>query len=129
MNYYVKLYSEIESFEPSQLDGLAKLGRDIKEDVVSDLLSLHFTVAATTMAHMERFYKDNNLKEIAFLAHQFKSNCGQLGLNKLHRALNDLENLIRYEGADSEKVSELINIIRDENEVCLNYLIPYQKGA
>ena len=129
MSYYLKLYSETKSFEPLQLDQLAKLGQDIKEDVVSELLTLHFTVATATMAHMQRFHGENNLREIAFLAHQFKSNCGQLGLVKLHRALNDLENLIRFEGADPEKVSDLLKIIRDENDICLNYLIPYQKEA
>ena len=129
MKYYEKIYSEIRSFEPAQLQNLKKLGSDIQEDVVSELLELHFAISATTIAQIEKFYSVSNLKEVAFLAHQYKSNCCQLGLVKLHRALNDLENLIRFEEADIGKVSELMDIIRKENEIGLNYLTPFKKGA
>lgn len=129
MNYYGKIYSEIKSFEPTQMQNLKKLGFDIQEDVVSELLTLHFTISVTTMAQMEQFYSVKNLKELAFLVHQYKSNCGQLGLVKLHRALSDLENLIRFENADLEKISELMEIIREENKIGLHHLTPYKKVA
>lgn len=129
MSSFKKQYSHIQSFEPTQLENLKKLGRDIKEDVVLELLTLHFEVASSTMSQMVKFYNANNLREVAFLAHQFKSNCGQLGLLKLQCALGELENIIRSNTAVPEQVSELMTLIREENEVCLSYLSPFKKAA
>lgn len=115
-------YVHLLSFDKTKVDELIQIGRDINEDVLVQMLDLHFSTSLDIINEMKIALDNLNLSEVAQLAHKFKSNSGQLGLVKLNVLCGDLEDLIKQTPSSDDVICELFNLILEENELTLNKL-------
>ena len=121
--------SEVESFCPEKLDVLVQLGKDINEDVLGQLLDLHISVADGIISTLQGHFQKKEFQAIARAAHQYKSNCGQLGLLKLHSYCSDLENLIHGNSFSENQIKQHLQALEIENQIALDNLRNYRRSA
>ena len=110
-------YEHLLSFDRTKVDELIQIGKDINEDVLDQMLDLHFKTSIDIVTEMSAALQNSNLIKVAELAHKFKSNSGQLGLFKLNMMCGDLENLIKVMPISKDEICELINLIFQENQL------------
>ena len=122
-------YSHLPSFDSDRVDILIKLGKDLNENVLGQMLNFHFAASNEIIEEIKAELQAKNFIAIAQLAHKFKSNSGQLGLIKLHAICNDLENLIRVQNGTEGEVTGLLHILFDENEETIKKLHQFQSSA
>ena len=115
-------YEHLLSFDKTKVDELIQIGLDINENVLIQMLDLHFITSIDIVGEMTTALDNLNLSKVAELAHKFKSNSGQLGLVKLHALCGDLENLIKQTPSSDDVICVLFNIILEENKLTLNKL-------
>lgn len=94
MNSIYENFNKNVSFDSSKLDQLVQLGKDINEDVVTQLLQVHFETSEFSIAEMKSDFNASNFENLKRAAHKLKSSCGTLGLNKLHALCHGLENFL-----------------------------------
>lgn len=114
-NLKIDKYEHLPSFDMERIDVLIKLGKDLNENVLAQMLNLHFEASAQIIEESQLAFANKNYILLAQLAHKFKSNSGQLGLIKLHAMCNDLENLIRVQNGTEIQILELLTAVTNEN--------------
>lgn len=143
-------YTNFESFDSKKLDVFIQLGKDLDEDVLSEMLYTYFQTTEETVESFKANFTNKDFKSIAHLAHKLKSSSGQLGLHKLHRLCTDLENFVHAEkngdgsdlGSDSMAASDsnsnspaalvvnsYLNLIFDETQLTTALLSDFLKAA
>lgn len=124
-------YAKFESFEAKKLDVFIQLGKDLNEDVLSEMLTTYLQTTEDTLKSLKSNFAKKDFKAIARLAHKQKSSSGQLGLNKLHKLCTDLENL--GQGTITTPVEAdidvLINLIHFETNLTTDLLNNFLKAA
>lgn len=91
MNSVYSKYNNFDSFDPSKLDQLIALGKDIDEDVLGQLITVHKESSTKSLEEMKHFLAQENFDELRRAAHKFKSSSANLGLMRLHKLCGDLE--------------------------------------
>jgi len=127
----VNQYATLESFDAKKLDVFIQLGKDLNEDVLSEMLNTYFQTTDSTIFSFKSSAVEKDFHTIAHLAHKLKSSSGQLGLNRIHKMCSDLENLIKSESAHliEFQVNQLIKLIEEETVVTTNLLQDFLKAA
>ena len=121
MNSIYGNYKNDVSFDQSKIDQLVQLGNDIKEDVVSQLIEVHFETSEDCLQRMESDLKNLDFPKIKSAAHKLKSSCGTLGLNKLHSLCHGLEDYINKNSAETFLVKTYVDcIVFEYNETKKN---------
>lgn len=115
-------YEHLLSFDRNKVDELIQIGKDINEDVLDQMLDLHFKTSIDIVTEMNAALQNSDLLKVAEIAHKFKSNTGQLGLLKLNMMCGDLENLIKGMPSSKDQICELVNLILHENQFTLSKL-------
>lgn len=115
-------YEHLLSFDRTKVDELIQIGKDINEDVLDQMLDLHFKTSIDIVTEINAALQNSELLKVAELAHKFKSNSGQLGLLKLNVMCGDLENLTKDMPNCKVEICELINLILHENQLTLSKL-------
>jgi HPt (histidine-containing phosphotransfer) domain-containing protein len=130
-------YTNFESFESKKLDVFIQLGKDLEEDVLSQMLSTYFQTTEETVENFTTLFEEKNYKRIAQLAHKLKSSSGQLGLNKLHKLCTDLENFVHANVTDEgvlnpaapQVIHSYLNLIYEETKITTALLSNFLKAA
>ena len=91
MKFNNQKYANEINFDLEKVDQLIQLGKDLNEDVLSQLLRVHFETSEVQLHEIKQWSLQNKFLYIRAGAHKMKSSCGTLGLNKLHRLCADLE--------------------------------------
>lgn len=115
-------YEHLLSFDRTKVDELIQIGKDINENVLVQMLDLHFSTSIEIVTEINVALQNLDLIKVAELAHKFKSNSGQLGLFKLNMMCGDLENLIKEKPGAIDEVHELSKLIFQENQLTLSKL-------
>lgn len=132
MNWINEKYNHIESFDPTKIDELVQLGNDIGEDVVSQLIDVHFETTEASICEMEAGFKNSDVAKLKSTSHKLKSSCGTLGLNKLHSFCHDLENYLSHDQADTYLIKNYLDCIVNEYDKTKKQLETFRqtrKGA
>ncbi|MBC7419952.1 MAG: Hpt domain-containing protein [Bdellovibrio sp.] len=127
MNSIFGNYKNDLSFDQTKIDQLIQLGNDIKEDVVSQLIELHFATSEICLNDMENELKELNFSKIKSTVHKLKSSCGTLGLNRLHSLCDGLENYIAQNKAQMFLVKTYVDCIAFEYNDTKKYLWQWNK--
>ncbi|MBC7465396.1 MAG: Hpt domain-containing protein [Bdellovibrio sp.] len=124
-------YNNFESFEAKKLDVFIQLGKDLDEDVLSEMLYTYFQTTEETIQNFKAHFANKDFKSIAHLAHKLKSSSGQLGLQKLHQLCTDLENFVHSESSDNVElnVNKYLTLIFDETHLTTALLSNFLKAA
>lgn len=122
-------YEHLPTFDRAKVDELIQLGKDIQEDVLGQMVNLHFQTSQNIIEEIKFAFGTTNLPRIAELAHKFKSNSGQLGLVKLHVLCDDLEGLINSGNYSSEEINTLLYFIYAEDQLTHGKLAVFQGFA
>lgn len=131
MNSVYSKYNNFDSFDPSKLDQLIQLGKDIDEDVLGQLIVVHKESCDMALIEMLHFLKEKKVDELKRTAHKFKSSSANLGLMRLHKLCGDLEGYLAQTPPplDFILVKEYIESIQHECNQTNQKLFSYQKVA
>jgi HPt (histidine-containing phosphotransfer) domain-containing protein len=132
MNSVYAKYNNFDSFDPTKLDQLIALGKDIEEDVLGQLILVHKESSEVALSEMHGFLKEKQSDELRRSAHKFKSSSANLGLMRLHKLCGDLEAYIvqNSSGAlDYSVIKEYVESIQHEFNQTNQKLFSYQKAA
>lgn len=132
MNSVYSKYNNFDSFDPTKLDQLISLGKDIEEDVLGQLIVVHKESSSAVLLEMHDFLKQKNSDELRRAAHKFKSSSANLGLMRLHKLCGDLEAYIVKGPAaelDFSMIKEYVESIQHEFNQTNQKLFSYQKVA
>ncbi len=130
MNSIYLKYNNFDSLDPSKLDQLINLGKDIEEDVLGQLITIHKETSQSMLVEMRQFLADKNYEELKRCAHKFKSSSANLGLMRLHKLCSDLETTLAKPGnIDPVDLQEFVESIQYEFNQTNTKLISYQKVA
>jgi HPt (histidine-containing phosphotransfer) domain-containing protein len=133
MNRVYLKYNNFDSLDPSKLDQLINLGKDIDEDVLGQLIAIHKETAEVILKEMNQFFAEKNYDELKRCVHKFKSSSANLGLMRLHNLCHDLENYIGkspdLKTIDTVSIHEFIEGIAFECGQTNQKLVSYQKVA
>ncbi len=91
MNSIYANYKNDASVDYSKIEELRKLGQDIGEDVVPQLIALHFETSESILLELHSGAKSLEFMKLKSSVHKLKSSCGTLGLIKLHKLCDDFE--------------------------------------
>ena len=117
MNSVYAKYNNFDSFDPTKLDQLIALGKDIEEDVLGQLILVHKESSEVALSEMHQFLKEKQSDELRRSAHKFKSSSANLGLMRLHKLCGDLEAyIVANTGAvlDFAVIKEYVESIQHE---------------
>ena len=114
MNFIYEKFKEKVSFDSSKMDELIQLGRDLDEDVVSQLLLVHFETSEATLKEIETEFTNLEFQKIKSSVHKLKSSCGTLGLAKLHSLCHALENYLKEKDSCAAIVRNYLDSIHFE---------------
>lgn len=132
MNSVYSKYNNFDSFDPTKLDQLIALGKDIEEDVLGQLIIVHKESSGVALAEMYQFLQQKQSDELRRAAHKFKSSSANLGLMRLHKLCGDLESYIVKNPAlslDYVLIKEYVESIQHEFNQTNEKLFSYQKVA
>jgi HPt (histidine-containing phosphotransfer) domain-containing protein len=132
MNSVYAKYNNFDSFDPTKLDQLIALGKDIEEDVLGQLILVHKESSEVALLEMHQFLKEKKSDELRRSAHKFKSSSANLGLMRLHKLCSDLEEFIvkAPNGQfDFGVMKEYVESIQHEFNQTNQKLFSYQKAA
>lgn len=132
MNSLYAKYNNFDSFDPTKLDQLIALGKDIEEDVLGQLIVVHKESSGETLVEMHAFLKQKQPDELRRAAHKFKSSSANLGLMRLHKLCGDLEAFIVKTvpaELDFTVMKEYVDSIQYEFNQTNQTLSSYQKVA
>lgn len=132
MNSVYPKYNNFDSFDPSKLEQLIALGKDIEEDVLGQLIVVHKESSGIALVEMQQFLQQKQWDELRRAAHKFKSSSANLGLMRLHKLCGDLENYIvknQVPDLDCILVQEYVESIQHEFNQTNQKLFSYQKVA
>ncbi len=126
---YEKFENEI-SFDQARFAELVQLGKDLNEDVVTQLLEIHFEVSESSLHEIQEFSRQQDFLNMSKTAHKLKSSCGTLGLIRLHRLCHHLENNVCHQNVGFNEVVECINeIIYEYQKTKSEIQIFYKTGV
>lgn len=133
MNSVYAKYNNFDSFDPTKLDQLIALGKDIEEDVLGQLIVVHKESSEVALSEMQKHLLEKSSDELRRSAHKFKSSSANLGLMRLHKLCGDLEAFI-VQGTTTGKidyavVKEYVDSIQHEFNQTNQKLFSYQKAA
>lgn len=132
MNSVYSKYNNFDSFDPTKLDQLIDLGKDIEEDVLGQLIAVHKESSGAALVEMHQFLLQKQSDELRRAAHKFKSSSANLGLMRLHKLCGDLESYIvktPIGELDFIVMTEYVESIQHEFNQTNQKLITYQKVA
>jgi len=132
MNSLYAKYNNFDSFDPTKLDQLIALGKDIEEDVLGQLIAVHKESSGAALVEMHEFLKQKKSDELRRAAHKFKSSSANLGLMRLHKLCGDLEAyVVKTVPAelDFAVMKEYVDSIQHEFNQTNQTLFSYQKVA
>ena len=130
MNSVYLKYNNFDSLDPSRLEQLVNLGKDIEEDVLDQLIKIHKETSDLILIQMHELIAFKNFDEIKRCAHKFKSSSGNLGLMRLNQLCSDLETYLnKTESIDLVAVTEFVEGIQYEYAQTNQKLNSYQKVA
>ena len=132
MNSVYAKYNNFDSFDPTKLDQLIALGKDIEEDVLGQLILVHKESSEIALSEMHQFLKEKHADELRRSAHKFKSSSANLGLMRLHKLCGDLEAyIVKNNGGqlDFTVIKEYVESIQHEFNQTNQKLFSYQKAA
>lgn len=133
MNSVYLKYNNFDSLDPSKLDQLITLGKDIEEDVLGQLIQIHRETSEAALVEMQNFLSQKSFDELRRSAHKFKSSSANLGLMRLHKLCGDLElyltKLSSIALADIVLVKEYVDSISYECNQTNQKLFSYSKAA
>lgn len=132
MNSVYAKYNNFDSFDPTKLEQLIALGKDIEEDVLGQLITVHKESSEVALSEMHQFLKEKKSDELRRSAHKFKSSSANLGLMRLHKLCGDLEDYIvkTTNGQfDFSVMKEYVESIQHEFNQTNQKLFSYQKAA
>ncbi|MFZ3230384.1 MAG: Hpt domain-containing protein [Pseudobdellovibrio sp.] len=131
MNFSANNYINFETFDEKKLDILIQLGKDLNEDVLSEMLATYFSSTDQTVEMLKINFANSDFASIARLTHKHKSSCGQLGLIKLHKLCTDLETYLKPDNTfiNSNDVMEFLNAIYLEIDLTGTMLRNFLKAA
>ncbi len=130
MNSIYLKYNNFDSLDPSKLDQLINLGKDIEEDVLGQLITIHKETSQTMLLEMRQFLAEKNYEELKRCAHKFKSSSANLGLMRLHKLCSDLESSLgKPEAVEFVDLHEFVESIQYEFGQTNMKLNSYQKAA
>lgn len=124
-------YAKYNSFDSQKLDVFIQLGKDLQEDVLTEMLNTYFKTTDEAIESLKFNFQKHDFKGVGRQAHKLKSSSGQLGLLKLHQLCNDLELLLQHHVADgkTEQVTTLLNLIYEETRLTTTLLNSFLKAA
>ena len=130
MNSVYFKYNNFDSLDPSKLEQLVNLGKDIEEDVLGQLIAIHKETSDLILVQMHELIAFKNFEEIKRCAHKFKSSSANLGLMRLNQLCSDFETyLSKLESIDLVAVTEFVEGIQYEYDQTNLKLNSYQKAA
>ncbi len=132
MNSVYAKYNNFDSFDPTKLDQLIALGKDIEEDVLGQLIAVHKESSEVALSEMHQFLKEKQSDELRRSAHKFKSSSANLGLMRLHQLCGDLEGyIVKNPGTQLNfaVIKEYVDSIQHEFNQTSQKLYSYQKVA
>ncbi|MBC7741370.1 MAG: Hpt domain-containing protein [Bdellovibrionaceae bacterium] len=95
MSFYNEKYKNQLSLDLTKLEPLFQLGRELDEDVVSELVKTHCETVTVQLKQIEILFETKNFIQVRSEAHKLKSSAATLGLNKLYRMCIDLESYLQ----------------------------------
>ncbi len=122
MNSINENYENLICFDKAKIDELIQLGKDIGEDVLPQLIALHFETSEKILSQMLKQLSSLEYSNLKSLSHKLKSSCGTLGLNKVHKLCDDLENYLSNNKVESFLVRTYVDCIHFEYEQSKVYL-------
>lgn len=122
-------YSKFNSLNLKKINELSALGRDLQEDVLGQMLELHFSTAEDMVKNMHQFFSEDKYDLLKREVHKFKSNCGNLGLEKLFNICRDFEKYLELENNESCEIEKFLSYFQSEYELTCVHLKEIKKGA
>ncbi|OFZ31400.1 MAG: hypothetical protein A2622_02100 [Bdellovibrionales bacterium RIFCSPHIGHO2_01_FULL_40_29] len=122
-----KTFEDCLRLETEKLDVLVQLGRDLNEDVLGQMLTLHFETTSQIIQELQSSFLKKDFPQLARLAHKFKSNSGQVGLQRLHKMSDVLENLCQQQNQNWIRIENIIQEIIQESNATNKLLNQYAK--
>lgn len=122
-----KSFENYLRIETEKIDVLVQLGKDLNEDVLGQMLALHFETTAEIIQEVHESLLKKDFSQVARLAHKFKSNSGQVGLQRLHRMSDELEKLCQQQNQNLIGIENLIKEINQEIDATNKLLNQYAK--
>lgn len=129
MNLIYQKYLKYDSLNRKKIDELSDLGRDLNEDVLSQMLDLHFVTAEEISKNIQNLYVVKKYDLLKREVHKFKSNCGNLGLEKLFSICKDFEKYLENTSIENSELENYIQCLLYEYELTCNKLYEIKKGA
>lgn len=129
MNLIYQKYLKYDSLNPKKIDELNNLGRDLNEDVLRQMLDLHFATSDEMSKNIQKFYSEKKYDLLKREVHKFKSNCGNLGLEKLFSICKDFEKYLENSQLENTELENYIQCFQSEYEVTCYQLKEIKKGA
>lgn len=124
-------YAKYESFDSKKLDVFIQLGKDLQEDVLTEMLATYFKTTDEAIDSLKFNFSKQDFKNVARQAHKLKSSSGQLGLIKLHQLCSDLELLLQHHLNESNTPAaiDILNLIYEETHLTTALLNQFLKAA
>jgi len=96
---------------------LAELG-GIDEGIYDSLVAEHLNQTKERCLEIRKFLSDNDIEQVADLAHSVKGSSGNLRLQGLYDAAQKLEQAAKNEDAVTS-LSLLLDALESENNICI----------
>jgi chemotaxis protein histidine kinase CheA len=133
MNSLYLKYNNYLSVDQNKIDQLLILGKDIEEDVLSQLIQVHNETTKQIILDMQAHYLAKNSSELMRCAHKFKSSSANLGFMRLHHMCTDFENKLGQglltDQFDSVSAADFIECIQYEVQQTHLKMNSYQRVA